>query len=114
MNFKAVYDALNAQHEAVLEIMGRIDAHFEADETDKALALGEELEAAKAKETEIEELYNSMVESGKKKVTALFVPASQKAEADEEAKTMSLDDYNELSPQDRLEFAKNGKLEEKE
>lgn len=106
---KAAYDALNAQHDTVLEIMGRIEAHFEANEVDEALALAAELETAKAKETAIEVLYQSMVASSSKDIAAAFIPAAEKpTEEDDTVEALTRAEFDALTPQARAKHLADG------
>ena len=61
MNLKKYLDAVNTAEGRVSEIAGRIDAHFETGENDKALALRAELDGAKAQANGARELYLSML-----------------------------------------------------
>jgi HK97 family phage major capsid protein len=64
MNLKKYLDAVNTAEARVQQIAAQIDEHFEADETDKALAMKPQLDEAKAKAKEAHELYLSLLDMG--------------------------------------------------
>lgn len=61
IDFKAVYDALVTQYEAVQDVAERIEAHFVAEDIDAALALEPELNEAQMKADQIGSLYRRLV-----------------------------------------------------
>lgn len=60
MNLKKYLDAANAAEARVQQIAAQIDEHFDAGEAEKGLALKNELDSAKAKAKEANELYISL------------------------------------------------------
>ncbi len=63
MNLKKFLDAANAAEARVQQIAAQIDEHFEAGETEKALAMKNELDTSKAKAKETHELYLSVLDA---------------------------------------------------
>ncbi len=106
MDFKAVYDAVNAQNDVVQELSAQIEEHFANGETDQALALEPKLDEALAKADQLTGLYNKLVAKGSENVAANFVLA---AEADDDAdQLMTRVEFDALSQSERSAFALKG------
>jgi len=61
MNLKKYLDAVNTAEARVQQIAAQIDGHFEADETENALELRPQLDAAKLDAEKAHQLYLSML-----------------------------------------------------
>jgi len=122
LDLKGPYDVVNAARAAyeskAAEIAALLGQGTE-EATQQALALQETLDKLQADHEEKKSLYEKLVKANSPdNVAKLFVPVN--APTPEEAKpegagTMTLVDYNKLSPKERLAFAKaGGKLNEGE
>jgi len=119
LDLKPYHDAVLAADAEVKVVANQIDTLFRegTDEAkNSALALQETLDTAQAKYDAATKLYESMKKSSQSSnVAQNFVPVSTTSptpEAEAPKNVMTLAEYNALSPQDRLAFAKRGgKLE---
>lgn len=77
MNLKKYLDAVNTAEARVQQIAAQIDGHFEAEETEKALEMRPQLDAAKLEAEKAHQLYLSMLNatSGGDDPGRHFVPA---------------------------------------
>jgi len=116
MNFKAFYDAVNAQNTVVQEISATIEDHCVADELDQALALEPKLDEAIAKADQLTGLYNKLAAKGSENVAANLVPTAEVVEDEEVNKTMPRTEFDALDPQAQMSFVKGDGVvtEEKE
>lgn len=119
IDFKTPLDAVNAA-DAALKAKAAEIASMGADElTANAEALQNSLDALQADYDKKLALYQGLVKAtAPSAVNQLFVPASETPADPEAAKptdTLTLAEFNQLSPRDRLAFAKrDGKIQEKE
>lgn len=122
LDLKGPYDVVNAARAAyeskAAEIAALLGQGTE-EATQQALALQETLDKLQADHQEKKSLYEKLVQANSPdNVAKLFVPANSPTPAEakpEGVGTMTLVDYNKLSPKDRLAFAKaGGKLTEGE
>jgi len=107
MNFKAIYDAVNAANGEAQAVAVEIESLIEAGEVEQALAKETELDAATAKADKLANLYEKMTAAGSRDVAALFAPDEPESEADA-PKTMPRDEYNALPQNERNAFVKGG------
>lgn len=120
LNLKGPYDVVVAADTAWKNQAAQIASLLEQgteEATQQALALQESLDKAEANYKEKKSLYEKLVSANAPSdVNQLFVPASETPADPEAAKptdTLTLAEFNKLSPQDRLAFAKrNGKISE--
>jgi hypothetical protein len=123
-DFKAVYDRVlqaQADRDVIMNEIETAMAEGTPEGDEKALALRETLDGAQKKVVDLETMYTNMQAVAKAgKIAAQFVPVSstttETAIQEEQAeKVMALAAYNQLSPRERLAFAKRGgKIEDKE
>lgn len=116
-NLKPYYDAALAADAEVKRILAEMDAAFNDGTEDgkrKALELRPALDMAQKQAEDANELYISMRDASlvNDNTAALFsTPADPAKESDRvspDRETMSLAEYNAMSPRDRLAFAKRG------
>lgn len=115
-NLKPYYDAALGADAEVKRILAEMDAAFN-DGTEegkrKALDLRPALDKAQKQAEDANELYISMRDASlvNDNTAALFsAPADPAKDSDQkpDRETMSLAEYNAMSPRDRLSFAKRG------
>jgi hypothetical protein len=120
-DLKAVYDrvlAAQAERDLIVNEIENEMAKGTPESDQKALELGQKLDEAQKKVTDLEGMYNNMQVIAKAgKINAQFVPVSnttnEAVQEEKGPKVLNMADYNKLSPRERLEFAKSGgKLEE--
>ena len=120
-NLKPYYDAALAADAEVKRILNEMDAAFNegTDEGQtKALELRPTLDGAKVKAEQANQLYASMRDASlvNDSMAALFTTPPDPAkdeQTDASPKVMKLQEFNALSPKDRLAFSKaGGKIED--
>lgn len=116
-NLKPYYDAALAADAEVKRILAEMDTAFNDGTEDgkrKALELRPALDKAQKQAEDANELYISMRDASlvNDNTAALFStvadPAKESDQAKPDRETMSLAEYNAMSPRDRLAFAKRG------
>lgn len=116
-NLKPYYDAALGADAEVKRILAEMDAAFNDGTEDgkrKALELRPALDMAQKQAEDANELYISMRDASlvNDNTAALFSTPADPAKGSDQAKpdreTMSLAEYNAMSPRDRLAFAKRG------
>lgn len=118
-NLKPYYDAALSADAEVKRILAEMDAAFNDGTEDgkrKALELRPALDTAQKQAEDANELYISMRDASlvNDNTAALFsAPADPAENSDKKGEpsdrvTMSLAEYNAMSPRDRLAFAKRG------
>ncbi len=113
-DFKAAYDRVLAAQADLDVVTNEIESALtlgtpEGDQ--QALDLSPKLEEAQKRFTDLDGVYKQMQATATNRVNAQFVPVSNTAtEAAEEdkPKVLTLAAYNQLTPRERLAFAKSG------
>jgi len=116
LNFKSLYDSVVKAEAAWKEKAAEIHALTElgTDEAiEQALALQESLDIAEADYNKLNVFYQKVSRvNAPSSVAQLFVPASPtsatQSEEEKPKDVMTLKEYNDLHPKDRLAFAKAG------
>ncbi len=112
IDLKGPYDVLNKAIEARDQQAAEIAALL-SEGTDEAvtqaLALRVTLDALQADLDGKKALYDKLVNVNTPSETArMFVPTTPTAEGEEKPQAMTLAEYNNLTPQERLAYAKSG------
>ena len=122
LDLKGPLDVMNAADAALKKQAAEIAALLSQgteEATQQALALQETLEKLQSDYDAKKAMYDGLVQANKPSdVAKLFVPTSTTSPDADEAKkkdVMTLAEFNDLAPRDRLAFAKRGgKIQEKE
>lgn len=117
-DLKAVYDRVlqaQADRDVIVNEIETAMAKGTPEGDDEALELQPKLDAAQKKAVDLETLYTNMQSVAKAgKINAQFVPVSNTttddaiAQTEAQPKVLNMAEYNQLSPRERLAFAKSG------